>query len=55
MPEVETFLADEISIKDSGPTEVANFLGVLGSASGSKTEEVNQVPSIGQGAKYQQN
>lgn len=52
---VETGLSEQISIKDSGSTEKADLLGIITSASHTKTDDVTQQASIGQGAKYQQN
>jgi len=52
---VETGLSENISIKDSGSTEKADLLGIISAANHSKSEDVNQVASVGQGAQYQQN
>lgn len=52
---VETGLSEQISIKDSGSTEKADLLGIITAADHTKTDDVTQLASIGQGAQYQQN
>lgn len=55
MVDVQTGIIEELSIKDSGSTERADLLGIVSNATHDPQFPVTQMPSIGQGAKYQQN